>query len=141
DGVGRLFVGHSGAGKSTISRLWLKQPGSCVLSDDRIILRRQEGQLRMFGTPWHGDAGLAAQASGTVNHIFLLEHGSKNEIIPLDKSRAAAQLFARTFVPHHSAAGLANSLQFIEETACTVPVSLFRCVPNTTAVEAILRAA
>jgi hypothetical protein len=141
DGAGRLFIGHSGAGKSTTSRLWLKQPGSCVLSDDRIILRRQQGQLRMYGTPWHGDAGLAAQASGKVDHIFLLEHGSRNEIIPLAKPRAVAELFARTFVPHHSAAGLAFSLQFIEQAALSVPVSLFRCVPDATAVEAILHGA
>jgi len=141
DGIGRLFIGHSGAGKSTTSRLWLKQPGARVLSDDRIILRREQGQLRMYGTPWHGDAGLAAQASGSVDQIFLLEHGQKNEIVALEKGRAAAEVFARTFVPYHSASGLVNALRFIEEAVCTVPVSLFRFVPDRSALEAILRAA
>ena len=139
DGKGRLFVGHSGAGKSTTSRLWLDHAGTRILSDDRIILRRQSGQIHMYGTPWHGDAGLAAQAHGAVDEIFLLEHGSKNEIVPMEKSRAAAELFARTFVPHHSAAGLGNTLRFVEEIACTVPTYLFRFLPNSTAVEAILR--
>jgi len=140
NGVGRLFVGHSGAGKSTTSRLWLTHPGSRVLSDDRIILRRQNGQLRMYGTPWHGDAGLAAQASAVVEHIFLLEHGPGNQIVPLEKSRAAAELFTRTFAPHHSRDGLHNALRFTEQIARTTPISLFRFVPNATAVEAILRA-
>jgi len=37
-----LFVGHSGAGKSTTTRLWTSsQPGVEVLSDDRIIVRRE----------------------------------------------------------------------------------------------------
>jgi len=141
DGVGRLFVGHSGAGKSTTSRLWLKQPGVCVLSDDRIILRATDGHIRMYGTPWHGDAGLATQASGRLDRIYLLEHGRTNEIVPLEPSRAVAELFTRIFVPHHSPAGLAHALRFAEETANQVPVSLFRFVPDTHAVEAILRAA
>jgi hypothetical protein len=95
----------------------------------------------MHGTPWHGDAGLAAQASGRLDRIFLLEHGSANEIIPLEPSRAVAELFTRTFVPHHSPGGLEHVLQFTEQIARKVPVSLFRFVPDTNAVEAILRAA
>ena len=40
DGRGLLLTGHSGAGKSTSSRLWSRHYGARVLSDDRIILRR-----------------------------------------------------------------------------------------------------
>ena len=42
DGSGRglLFVGQSGAGKTTMARLWEGERGITVLSDDRIILRR-----------------------------------------------------------------------------------------------------
>ena len=60
-GNGHLFLGHSGAGKSTSARLWQRQPGVQILSDDRIILRRDGGQVWMHGTPWHGDAGIASQ--------------------------------------------------------------------------------
>lgn len=141
DGAGRLFVGHSGAGKSTTSRLWLRQPGSCVLSDDRIILRLRDGKPVMYGTPWHGDAGLAAQACAPVNRILLLEHGERNEILSLDPARATAELFARAFVPYHSPAGLAHTLDFLEKITARLPVALFRFVPDGSAVEEILRAA
>ena len=40
DGTGNLFVGHSGAGKSTTTRLWTAREDVEVLSDDRIIVRR-----------------------------------------------------------------------------------------------------
>jgi hypothetical protein len=43
DGTGNLFVGHSGAGKSTTTRLWTELEDVEVLSDDRIIVRRDEG--------------------------------------------------------------------------------------------------
>lgn len=42
DGTGNLFVGHSGAGKSTTTRLWTAREDVEVLSDDRIILRRDD---------------------------------------------------------------------------------------------------
>jgi hypothetical protein len=141
DGAGRLFVGHSGAGKSTTSRLWLRQPGSCVLSDDRIILRLRDRKVVMYGTPWHGDAGLAAQACAPVHRILLLEHGERNEILSLDPARATAELFTRTFVPYHSPAGLAHTLDFLEKITSRVPVALFRFVPDGSAVVEILRAA
>ena len=48
DGTGNLFVGHSGAGKSTTTRLWMEREDVEILSDDRIIVRRDEccGQRR-----------------------------------------------------------------------------------------------
>src|SRR5882672_189156 len=42
NGDGNLFVGHSGAGKSTTTRLWTSREEVEVLSDDRIIVRRDE---------------------------------------------------------------------------------------------------
>jgi hypothetical protein len=141
DGIGRLFVGHSGAGKSTASRLWLNQPGTTVLSDDRIILRLQNGKPVMYGTPWHGDAGLAAQASSPVDQIFLLEQAPRNEIHRLEPGRAVAELFARTFVPYHSPSGLVHTLEFLEKLTLHVPVAVFRCTPDASAIEEILRAA
>jgi len=140
DGQGRLFVGHSGAGKSTTSRLWLRQPGATVLSDDRIIVRLRNGVPYMYGTPWHGDAGLAEQASAPIHAVFLLEHASRNEVQPLEPARAAVELFARTFVPYHSSSGLAHTLEFLEKLTARIPVSVFRCTPDAAAVEEIVRA-
>jgi hypothetical protein len=141
DGTGRLFVGHSGAGKSTASRLWLQQPCAKVLSDDRIILRLIDGAPVMFGTPWHGDAGLAEQASAPLHRIFLLHQAQSNEIVALPPARAAAELFARTFVPYHHAPGLDQALQFLQKLTAIVPVAILRCTPDARAIQEVLRAA
>src|SRR5450631_2907016 len=105
DGTGNLFVGHSGAGKSTTTRLWTEREDVEVLSDDRIIVRRDDSAgvqipcdvaggagkhevlrlrdrsalpighfaqddkrktrsgMRMYGTPWHGEAAYASPGS------------------------------------------------------------------------------
>ena len=55
DGKGFLFLGKSGTGKSTHSRLWLKNiPGTHLLNDDNPIVRMMDGQARVYGSPWSG---------------------------------------------------------------------------------------
>jgi len=140
NGCGHLFLGHSGAGKSTTARLWLDRPGVRILSDDRIILRERDGQIWMYGTPWHGDAGIASPDCAALSGIYLLEHGCSNERIPLPPGRAAAELLARSFVTHHSEEGIRFTLEFLDRVARQVPCSIFQFVPDESAVEAICRA-
>lgn len=139
-GRGHLFLGHSGAGKSTTARLWLNRPGVTVLSDDRIILRERESRLFMHGTPWHGDAGIASPHAAPLSAIYLLDHGKTNERLPISPGCAAAELFARTFVTHHSEEGIRCTLDFLDRVTREIPCFVFRFVPDESAVEAICRA-
>jgi hypothetical protein len=140
NGRGHLFLGHSGAGKSTTARLWIDRTGARILSDDRIILRVREGQIWMYGTPWHGDAGIASPDCAPLTGIYVLAHGKKNKQVSLPAGRAAAELFTRSFVTHHSAEGIQFTLGFLDRVARQVPCSIFQFVPDDTAVEAICRA-
>lgn len=50
-----LFLGESGTGKSTHTRLWRENIGNAVLlNDDSPILRIIDGKPWMFGSPWSG---------------------------------------------------------------------------------------
>jgi hypothetical protein len=139
-GNGHLFLGHSGAGKSTSARLWQRQQGAHILSDDRIILRRDGGQVWMHGTPWHGDAGIASPQGALLSHIYILEQAPSNELLSMPRSAATAEIFARSFVPRHSAQALDFTLQFIEQLAQELPCDIFRFVPQQSAVEVIRNA-
>jgi hypothetical protein len=114
--------------------------GVRILSDDRIILRARDGQIWMYGTPWHGDAGIASPDSAPLSSIYLLEHGTSNEQFLLPPGRAAAELFTRSFVTHHSGEGIRFTLEFLDRVAREVPCSIFKFVPDESAVEAICRA-
>lgn len=137
DGAGYLFLGHSGAGKSTTARLWMSEPGVKLLSDDRIILRKKDGQFFMHGTPWHGDAGVSSPGCAPLSAIFLLEQAPQNEFLPLPGAKASAELFARCFVPHYLSDGIQFTLNFFDELTRSIPCSVFRFAPTESAVEAI----
>jgi hypothetical protein len=135
---GHLFLGHSGAGKSTTARLWRSLRDASVLSDDRIILRGDSNEIWMHGTPWHGEAGFAAPEKTQVNKIFVLEHGNRNELRRLPQARAVAEMFARCFPPFYSQSPLALTLSFLHQITNLVPCYLFRFVPDGSAVGGIL---
>lgn len=141
NGIGNLFVGHSGAGKSTTTRLWTEREDVDVLSDDRIIVRRDPsnpGRMRIYGTPWHGEAMYASPESARLSRILILQHGHGNALIPLSSSEAAAELFARSFVPFHRHEYVDSALEFLQELVEAVPVYRYEFEPDQRAVDTIL---
>jgi hypothetical protein len=138
-GNGHLFVGQSGAGKTTMARLWQNQSGITILSDDRIILRPGGTALWMYGTPWHGEAELASPGRAPITRVYFLSKGIKNELVPLSKSDAAIRLFACSFPPYYSREGLDFTLSFLEEVVKNIPCYELRFLPDERAVEFILR--
>ncbi len=120
-GNGYLFAGQSGAGKSTTAQIWLAHSGAKILSDERVILRRQSDRVLMSGTPWHGEARLISDETVVLNKIFLLRHGRTNELCRYHTGEAVANLFACSFPPFYDSAGLAFSIDFLTEVAARVP--------------------
>jgi len=142
DGTANLFVGHSGSGKSTMTRLWAMREEVEILSDDRIIVRKHEtpqaAEMRMYGTPWHGEAAYASPASAALTRILILEHGRGNVLTQLSSSQAVAELFARSFVPFHRHEYVDTALTFLQGLAGAVPVYRYAFEPDQRAVDAIL---
>jgi len=134
---GLLFVGQSGAGKTTMARLWEGVGGAKVLSDDRIILRRVGDSFTMYGTPWHGEAALAEPTSAPLSGIFFLEHGAANTLVPVRGAAAATRLFACGFPPFHDRDGLDFTLTFFAEMAAEVPCHELCFAPDKQVVELV----
>ena len=128
--MGQLFVGKSGAGKTTMARLWEKQAGITVLSDDRIILRRVDNTICMYGTPWHGEADLASPEKAPLEKLYFLAKGTENEISPLTISEAVGRLFACSFPPFYSHPGLDFTLGFLEEIVRAIPCHELKFLPD-----------
>ena len=135
---GHLFLGHSGAGKSTTARLWQSLRDPEILSDDRLILRLHDGELWMHGTPWHGEAAFALPKKSRLNKIHILQHGVKNKFSVVPAGRALAEIFARSFPPFHSSQAVERTLEFLKNVVDLVPCYQFEFVPDSSAVAAVL---
>jgi hypothetical protein len=134
-GRGLLFAGHSGHGKTTTARLWHGRPGVTVLSDDRIVLRRAGDEIRMYGTPWHGDAELAEPRSARLDLIAILQHGEANRLLPMAPVEAVAELMARAFLPYHDRSALENTAAFLAEVIAQVSCRRFPFLPSPESVD------
>jgi hypothetical protein len=135
DGRGLLFLAHSGGGKSTIASLWRKREGVTILSDDRIILRSEAGDIWMYGTPWHGDEELAAPLRVKLSRAFFLRHAPRTVALPMDGALIVARLVACSFPPFFRATGLDFTLEFLSDVRDRVAFDELGFVPEPSAID------
>lgn len=130
EGRGIVFAGESGAGKSTLSRLWAQEKGVDILSDDRVIVRRQNGMFCLYGTPWHGDAAFAAPGGVPLERIFFIRHGEQNAVRPMARAFCVRALLKCCFPPLWDGAGMSFTLEFFDELTSAVPCAELAFVPD-----------
>lgn len=131
-GKGYLFLGKSGTGKSTHSRLWINNIEGCeLLNDDNPILRVEEnGEVRVYGSPWSGKTPCYRNLDVPVGAIVDLHQAKKNEI----RRQSLPQAYASIYVSF-------SGYRFIKEQAdgfhntntkivCTVPCYSLNCLPD-----------
>lgn len=138
EGVGRLFLGQSTAGKTTMARLWEDDPGVTILSDDRIILRKMDNQIWMYGTPWHGEAGFAAPTRAPLGSVYFLRKGMKNQVSSLNGVECASRFFSCCFPLFYNRDAVDFTLRFFDDAVKSVPCCELSFVPNKTVVEFLL---
>jgi len=94
-----LLAGRSGAGKSTAAALLKGREGIALLSDDRIVVRRRGASWTGYGTPWPGEARVAANRQAPLAGILFLKQSQDNRIEPLPAMQAVERLFPVASVP------------------------------------------
>jgi len=129
-----LFCGVSGAGKTTVARLF-HRAGRRVLSDDRVALRPRARHILAFGTPWHGSGRFASARSARLRAVFFLKQASRSEAVPLPG--APARLFSLSFPPVWDEAGVASVLAACGRVAEAVPTFELRFKKDTSVLEAV----
>ncbi len=111
NGSGYLFLGHSGAGKSTIANIWNEEKGIRILSDDRVIVSLSEEGLIAHGTPWHGTANYAINASVPVKKVFFISHSKHNSAVKINGIKAASELVRNAFLTFWDKNRMENSTE------------------------------
>lgn len=136
-GRGYLFVGSSGAGKSTTAGLW-KAAGAAMLNDDRTVLEAAPDGIRIHPTPWFGEHPDVGGAASPLRAIYLLRKGAVVSFEPLRPAAAAALLFAKSFPPLWDAGRLGRTLGVLDRACRSVPCGWLTVPPDARAVEWVM---
>lgn len=90
------FIGNSGVGKSTHSRLWLKQfEDAELINDDQPAVRVfGDSTVRIYGTPWSGKTHCYKSVYANLRGIIGMKQAKENIIIGLSPLQLLAELFA-----------------------------------------------
>ena len=138
NGQGLLFVGHSGAGKSTTLNL-LKTAGenftlpgegrngrkplqTVILCDDRNIVRRRNDGWDVYGTWSHGDVPEVSAASAPLRAILFLQQDTINRLTPItDRKEIWKRLLATLIRPMVTEAWWQKELDVLEKIVEQVP--------------------
>lgn len=132
NGKGVIFVGHSGAGKTTTMTLLkaAKQQGVLdfqILCDDRNIIRKWDEGWRVHGTWSHGDITEVSPESVPLQGIFFLEQAHNNQILMMeDRKETWRRLLATLIRPMVTAEWWNKELDMLEEIIHQIPCYLMK---------------
>ena len=127
-----LFLGESGTGKSTHTRLWREHiPGAELLNDDSPIIRATDSEALVHGSPWSGKTPCYRNESCPIAAVVRLSQASHNRIRrlrPIESIGAllpsAPPAFARDERLSDDTCGLLSRL------IAQVPVYHLECLPD-----------
>ena len=130
-GRGFLFLGKSGTGKSTHSRLWLEHiSGTELLNDDNPVLRVVDGVARVYGSPWSGKTPCYKAQDVPVGAIVRLTQAPHNRIERLSTVQSYASVMASCsgFRPIRALADAQH--ETLTQVVQLVPCYHLECLPD-----------
>jgi hypothetical protein len=133
---GCAFVGPSGIGKSTHSRLWLQHvPDSRLLNDDQPVLRQlPDGTVRLYGSPWSGKTSCYCNEGVALKALFFMEQALENQLTRLTGIETFQQLMKFTSLMGRDTVTF-RAISSTQASICgAIPAYLFRNFPAKEAV-------
>lgn len=98
DGKALLFIGSSGAGKTTLARLW-RDAGATILNDERNIIRTTPQGPLAGASPWHGEENQVSPVTAPLAGVFYLKQADSNAVREIPCTESVTRLFTNTVVP------------------------------------------
>ncbi len=132
DGRAHLFIGKSGTGKSTHSRMWLESfPDAELLNDDHPIVRRFEnGNVIAYGSPWSGKTHCYRNLSAPLRGIIRIKRATYNKLTRLRAIRGYASVMTSCSGVQWSKGLTAAKVASLESIITMVGCYDMECLPN-----------
>lgn len=127
-----LFLGESGTGKSTHTRLWRENIKEAILlNDDSPILRVIDGKPWMFGSPWSGKTPCYKQESYPLAACVRLSQAPYNKIHRLTIPQGYAAIHPSCPPDFAYDDGLYDYIsETLSDVLGQVPMYHLECLPN-----------
>lgn len=132
DGSGYIFLGPSGTGKSTHSRLWIEAfPGTRLLNDDNpVVTVGADGRATVHGSPWSGKTPCYTNRCAPLRGIVRLQQNPENRFTLLHDVNAFAAIIPscstiRSYPPLHER--LCDTVTLL---ATGTPAAILHCRPD-----------
>ena len=127
DGNAYAFLGRSGTGKSTHTKLWLKYLSPTrVINGDKPILEYKDGAFIAYGTPWMGKERWGTRAQAPLKGLCFLEQAKVNSIRKLSIAEASTRLFTQILIPSEEKNAIVT-LELTDKIVTQVPAYLLQC--------------
>lgn len=130
-----LFLGESGTGKSTHTRLWREHiTGARLLNDDSPIVRFIDGKAIIYGSPWSGKTPCYKNLSYPIAAFCRLSQAPHNAISRLSTIAAIGAVLPSTPPQFAHDGSLQDSIcSTLGELLRRVPAYHLACLPNSEA--------
>lgn len=127
EGNAYAFLGRSGTGKTTHTKLWLSNvPKASIVNGDKPLIASTDDGFVAYGTPWQGKEGWGKNVSAPLKGLCFLEQAKENVLRPLSASETLHRLFAQILLPKDEE-GTVMTLKLVDELIKTVPSYLLGC--------------
>ncbi len=131
---GRMFSGFSGAGKSTMSKLWA-DAGNRIINDDRLIIRKIGNEYFVYNTPMYYQD---IPKKSPLNSVFLISHSPVNKINRIYGALAISKVIAFSIQNNFEKETIQNRLAFFADLCSKVQVFELGFVPDINVVDFIV---
>ncbi len=134
-----LFLGESGTGKSTQSRLWHEcHPEAMLLNDDGPFLSPCNGRYEVYGSPWSGKTPCYRNLHYPIHAIVRVVQAPFNRItVPSNLQKIGAILPSLPPALSRDHGMQSRMLSMVSRLIESTPVLQLECLPDTGAVKAL----
>ena len=132
DGKGYMFLGHSGTGKSTHSQQWKAAfEDATLLNDDNPAVKiSEDGEVRVYGTPWSGKTPCYKNDSAKVAALVQLAQAPQNKIERMKMTKAYPFILASVSGMKIMPETMDRIYESIARLLELIPVYHLECLPN-----------
>lgn len=131
DSKAYMFLGKSGTGKSTHSRLWLENiEGTSLLNDDNPIVRVIGDKVYVYGSPWSGKTKCYVNESYEVGGIVRIVQKPYNRISRLDTLQSYASLISSCSILRQSPEINRNISETVSSAVSHTKCYSLECLPD-----------